>query len=628
MKKVKLILLSLIAVMLLVPNIVFGTSNYDFGDSGSSNYSKYDYYIQSYDVNMVVNEDNTFEIVETIDAFFNVPKHGIIRSIPLTGTVKRANGTEQSMRVKVTDVDVNEKFSLSKSKGNQSIKIGNASKTITGKQQYKISYTYKIFGKDNLDNADEFYFNIIGTEWDIPIQNVSFTIKMPKEFDKEKLGFSAGKYGREGTTDITYKVSGNTITGAYNIGLNAKEGITVRLELPEGYFMISSEFELKSIISIAICILCVLIGVFVWYKYGRDDKPIETVEFYPPEGLNSLDVAFIYKGKVDRQDTISLLIYLANKGYLKIEETGEDGILRKKKFKIIKVKEYDGNNPEERIFFNGLFSGKKEVTKSDLEYSFYKTIDSVVSSKNKKEDKDKIYDKTATKKRMILIPFIIIMMFLTLGLNFSFFKLDPEFLLFAGIGILSTLGILFGTTTRKSTGLSIIITIAISFIALCTRMEDLSCSYTYVIEFVFEIVALATILMLYGISTKYTPYATEMLGKIQGFKTFLETSEKEKLEMLVNEDPQYFYNILPYTYVLGVSDKWMKKFESITIEPPNWYYGYSHYDYMVFDHFMSSTYNSMSSAMTSTPSSSSSGGGYSGGGFSGGGFGGGGGSSW
>ncbi len=113
-----------------------------------------------------------------------------------------------------------------------------------------------------------------------------------------------------------------------------------------------------------------------------------------------------------------------------------------------------------------------------------------------------------------------------------------------------------------------------------------------------------------------------------GFKKFLETAEKEKLEMLVEENPEYYYDILPYAYVLGVSDKWTKNFESIALEPPQWYGG-TVFDRMIFWHFMNSTYNSAAASMTSAPQSSS-GGNFSGGGggFAGGGSGGGGGGSW
>lgn len=95
---------------------------------------------------------------------------------------------------------------------------------------------------------------------------------------------------------------------------------------------------------------------------------------------------------------------------------------------------------------------------------------------------------------------------------------------------------------------------------------------------------------------------------------------------MVLQNPTYFYDILPYTYVLGVSDKWIKKFESITLRAPEWYDSDSPFDMLSFHTFMNSTMDSARSAMTYSPSSSSSS--SSGGGMSGGGSGGGGGGSW
>ena len=128
---------------------------------------------------------------------------------------------------------------------------------------------------------------------------------------------------------------------------------------------------------------------------------------------------------------------------------------------------------------------------------------------------------------------------------------------------------------------------------------------------------------------KRTKYGNEILGKIRGFKNFLETVEKDKLEALVEEHPTYFYDILPYTYVLGISDKWIKKFESISIVAPTWYAGNGDFNLNSFSSFINDTMSSAESSMSSSPSSSSgSSGGSSGGGSSGGGSGGGGGGSW
>ena len=73
------------------------------------------------------------------------------------------------------------------------------------------------------------------------------------------------------------------------------------------------------------------------------------------------------------------------------------------------------------------------------------------------------------------------------------------------------------------------------------------------------------------IMPKRTKYGNELFGKVKGFKRFLETAEKPQLEGLVEQNPEYFYNILPYTYALGVSQIWMKQFETIALKAPDWY---------------------------------------------------------
>lgn len=89
---------------------------------------------------------------------------------------------------------------------------------------------------------------------------------------------------------------------------------------------------------------------------------------------------------------------------------------------------------------------------------------------------------------------------------------------------------------------------------------------------------------------------------------------------MVAENPSYFYDILPYTYVLGVSKKWVEKFESLIYQPPNWYRGSNFHNYGSFGRTINSTIRNTSKSMTSVPSSSGSGGGS----FHGGGHGGGG----
>jgi len=290
------------------------TNNEIITGSYNQDYSKYDYVINNYNINMVVNENNTFDITETITVYFNVAKHGIYRKIPLKNTVTRLDGTKSNNRAQVSNIIVSHEHKSSVENGYKVIKIGNANKTLTGVHTYTIKYNYNI-GKDPLKEADELYFNLIGDEWDTIIKNVSFSITMPKSFDKSSLGFSSGKTGSTDSSNVKYTVSENTITGMLNKELTSGQALTVRLSLPDGYF-VGAGFEVDkfSICVIIVCLVFVFISYMLWVKYGKDKPVVETVEFYPPEGYNSAEVGFMYEGTVSNKSKYRYLFIWQIKG--------------------------------------------------------------------------------------------------------------------------------------------------------------------------------------------------------------------------------------------------------------------------------------------------------------------------
>lgn len=667
-KYIKYFILMVICLLCFIPNKTYASSTYTITD---------------YDINMEVNEDNTFDITETITVYFNTSSHGIYREIPLKNTITRTDGTTSKNTAKVSNVEVSETYSTSKTSSYYSIKIGSSSQTITGNHTYVISYTYDI-GEDPLDDADELYFNLIGDEWDTSINSVTFTITMPKEFDSSSLGFSSGATGSTDSSNVTYIVNGNVISGSTTSTLNSGEALTVRLTLPEGYFVVE-EFlstETYAIIVMGVCIIFVLIAFLIWKKYGKDDEVVETVQFYPPEGYNPAELSYMYKGESTTEGALSLLIYLADKGYIKIEEKNESNLFSTDKgFVITKLKEYDGEDANVKLFFNGLFRHKKtnynkvmkemksakkngekisyaeatirvngnrgnwktQVTNEDLYDSFYSTLNSVKSNIEHKL-KNEIFEKLTSRNNMILTIMITIILWLVT------FKLTADMLSDIAGGVIVTTIYMFifvpfiiAIINAKKGNIKGIIIFAI---ILLMAFSELSIDYSETIveqdtiEIVMCIIGIISIIILgifMRIMPKRTKFGNEMLGKIRGFKRFLEVSEKEQLELLVRENPEYFYNILPYTYALGVSDTWMKQFETISIKEPDWYSGTADFSMHEFNRSMTRIMTSANRSMTSRPSSSggssgsfggSSGGGHSGGGHSGGGSGGGGGHSW
>ena len=112
---------------------------------------------------------------------------------------------------------------------------------------------------------------------------------------------------------------------------------------------------------------------------------------------------------------------------------------------------------------------------------------------------------------------------------------------------------------------SIFITILVLILSLVSYciVEDMDPNWKIIYNMSFACIFINIYFTI--IMKRKTEYGEEIIAKVKGFKNFLETAEKDKLEALVLEDPSYFYNILPYTYVLNISKKWIEKFENIPV---------------------------------------------------------------
>lgn len=103
------------------------------------------------------------------------------------------------------------------------------------------------------------------------------------------------------------------------LALGAGEGVNVQvISLPEGYFIKVKHTPWMAYVGIVFAALAVIVAFLLWFVFGRDDQVVETVEFYPPDGLNSVELAFAYRGYASSKDVVSMIVDLAQKGYIEI----------------------------------------------------------------------------------------------------------------------------------------------------------------------------------------------------------------------------------------------------------------------------------------------------------------------
>lgn len=370
-----------------------------------------------------------------------------------------------------------------------------------------------------------------------------------------------------------------------NIGPNEKETLDVKLS-PTTWMQVL--IYLGYLTMLLGCLLTPLAPILVYIQYlrrGRDRNKQKTIVplFNPPEGIRPYLLGSIKDEKVDRVDIVGSIIDLAYRGYIKIKE-----LKKGKNYELTKLqgKPNDiGLNSIELEILNALFSSSNIVETKNLRTTFplkYKQIET------------NIYNEMINKGYFKTSPVAVRGTYLGISI-----------LLFI-IGIIS---IIFGTITGSA---------FMGILFFCTP------------GFFFTGLGVA-----YFVASFYMPFKTEkgskVYGEILGFKMYLNTAERYRLQ---NLKPEYFEKFLSFAIVFGIEKQWADKFKNINLSAPDWYEGSDNLtDAILISIFVRSFTTSTVTNFTPVSSGSSSGGGsfsgsFGGGGFSGGGGGGGGSGGW
>lgn len=595
----------------------------------------------NYDVEVEVSEDNSYEIHEHLDMYYVTPHHGIYRYLPKKGQ-------------KISGISVpGYNYEVYSQSGYQVIQIGSGSYYLTGENPYDIYYNIAMFEDEN-EEKDMLLVNLLPTDWETGIEKSRCVIHLPKEADLSKVNVYSGSYGTEGNEDnavLETSDDGMTITVTAE-NLPAHHGVTVELPLPQGYWVGAPQFGKVGPVTILLFLLGPIGAAVLWFLFGRDRHMVRTLEFYPPDDLTPGEIGYLVDAKVDRQDVISTIVYLADKGYIAIEE------IDRKRFKFIaKRKPGDEVPAYVRTVYSGLFmTGSKESYSDQLGVRFgTKYTEAMDQLRRMYQGSRSITRPESLMARWgcaiaAIVPSVAYVTWASmsgedLGMGSVVW---PALHILLAIWLMSSVYDNIRSTSKVKTVLRCIgaiwfYAIGVGTLPLATDALSLLSTPKAVAMVLYLTISTLICMFFAVIAIAKTDKYTDLLGRILGFRDFIRTAELDKLNELVEQDPEYFYHIMPYAYVFGLSNKWIKNFENISIVTPNWYRGarsMNGFDYYMMGRMMSDCSASVGNhiVLPSAPSgggggglgggSWSGGGGFSGGGFSGGGIGGGGGGGW
>lgn len=550
--------------------------------------------IADFQDDIVLNQNGSALVTERISLVFVGQWNGIHRMIPIE--YPGPSGTNYELFLEVQSVTDGEgsklKYDSSITHGERDLKIYipgavDASRTV------EIIYHLRN-GTRFFHDYDEFYWNVTGNDWPVPIDRAGATVRFPDSASGSlRAQAFTGVYGSH-EHNATAEVNGAAAQFATNAPLPMRGGLTIDVYIPKE--ILSEPGVLTKFLwflggnPIVFLPLVTFGGMFLlwWYK-GRDpDAGMSVAPMYePPPGISPAEAGTLLEDRIHPRDITSTMVDLAVRGYIRIEETAEKVLLFTHKdyiFHLLKPRQQWGADlaPHERVMLENVFAGGADTRLSDLKNRFYTAVpiirqDIMAALKNK-----------------------------------GIYLLDPEsangYSVLAGIAILVPFAVLiyFGWTNFLN---------SIPLLILCGLIS-------VVIWWLFARVMTA----------KTTKGARARIA-VLGFQEFMNRVDADRLRKM---PPTTFEKYLPYAMALGVEHHWAQAFAGIVQDPPQWYVGPGGYAGGFNPIFFSSSIHSMASDMhqvfVSSPRASSTGSGWGGGGsgggggFSGGGFGGGGGS--
>lgn len=534
-----------------------------------------------------VHKDNSWTVAESMTVEFQEPRHGIYRYIPRLFTRHHAQQGGESeytylcniedVRVDGADMQLND---ADDQQENLIIRIGSADREVTGRQKYTIRYTL-VYPEDRYPSGDELVHTVLGTDCNTSIDHFSFDIRfdepLPAGLTLHALSGSWGSNGND--LHVMPKVSMHSIHDELT-HIPPFQGITLQADLPEGFWQ-----GARSVSPIPAYLCWGAFFVFLLCTLGYQllhhrKRPLMVIEYNAPEGISSAEVGTIIDDSADQSDLTSLIIWWASKGHLKITETD-----KKQDIRLTVLKPLPTDSPTyQQIFWNVFFKKSQSVLLSALGDKHEEIAKAQIELEKHFHGERKLVQ---TKwSAFWSATGMYVCAFLTFCLCSSITSWNTTDM---GQGVLFCyIGGFIAMVTRmwqsdsdafrskKQKLIRMLIYPALAAVCLCIFQFLAYNENDYLLPlsaFQTMIVGVWLVAMLGGRLKQDTEYRKEKMSLLLGFKEFIKKAEMPMLKAQVDENPSYFYDVLPYAIVFGLSKKWQKQFESIDMPTPNWYEG-------------------------------------------------------
>jgi len=617
--------------------------------------------ITDYKSDITVTRNGVLNVTETISviAAGDRIRHGIYRDFPTT--YKDKFGRALRVRFDVLQVTMDghdEPFDVEGIDAGRRVKIGDKDEDVsTGPHTYTITYVtdrqIRFF-----NDHDELYWNATGNFWIFPIDHAQATVHLPDGAQITRSAYYTGGIDSRESNARVADSTANTISIETNRPLDSNQGLTIVVGFAKGAVLPPTDAEKRAdfirdnagnIVAVAGLLILLIYFFVTWYEFGRDPSGGTVIPlFAPPQNFSPAGVRYVWKMHYDRKAFSASLIDMAVKRYLKITQEGHSYTLTRTGETEAQAQLSSGEAAIAKDLFGG---GQIIELKQENHVDIAAAISTLKISLRNEYERNYFVTNTGWFVGGILI--LLVMSAAAALLSdvpggaaalLAPFGAAVVAIFFLGHRALDAWNTaISGPGSRFSNlfqALFMTVFVFVFFAGFGTAFFAVMLDISPIILACIAIGGAASYVF-YHLLKAPTLIGAKILAQIEGFRMFLNTAEKDRLEVLnpPQVTPEVFEKFLPYAIALDCENQWSKKFEAEAAAAgmtpnqgggyyaPLWYSGgnYGNFNSGVAAGLGASLAASAASAATS-PSSSSSG--FGGGGFSGGGGGGGGGGGW
>ena len=495
------------------------------------------YYVNNLNSNITITKERHVTYNENIEMSYSDKKEYYYRNIP-------------RCHIYIIDkIASNKKHREYLDKGIDVIRIGKRNKTLEKRDNLIFNYSYN-YGKDYNKGYDEIELPIVNN-FDSAIKNSKIIINLPstKEIKSIKI------FNKNKEEKYKYTMEGNNIV--VNVkNIKSYEIIRMNITFEDNYFkdttsIIDGKLKISLVLPITTLLLSIVIVLILSIKKSTSKR----FDYNLLRQYNSLEVGYLYNDYLDNKDVMSLILTLANEGYISIEKKDDN-------YYLSKIKDYNKEDPIIKEFYEGLFKNRYRINEKEL-YDrnplFIRNIKKVINNKYK----TKFYTNIFSKYSFLLVINYIALLFITIrptmvyDHNYMIIAIILSTILYMALIVISN--IKFKSIEKIITYLSI--SVLYIFLLHYIIIPSIVISSLYIVSYVLGIICIFININLYKMIHK----------RKRKYNILIANINRLRQDIIDNNlhDSNIFMHLLPYTYCIDIYKEYTSNFSNVS--KPDWY---------------------------------------------------------